>query len=60
MDDKYYAIIRWGKDTFRPGKITIEVTYGDHVWGGPSVEVIDYADSRKEAQKIARNARRST
>ena len=57
MDDKYYAIIRWGKDTFRPGKITIEATYGDHVWGSPVYGVLGYADSRKDAQKIARDNR---
>ena len=52
MNDKYYTILR-----FNNGRIKIEPTYGDHIWDSPIYEIVDYADTYKEAQIIARSAR---
>ncbi len=54
MSDKYYTILK-----FNNGKVKIEPTYGDHIWDSPIYTVIDYANTYKEAQYIARKARES-
>jgi hypothetical protein len=55
--DKYYAIIRFGSNSETPGKVVIWATYGDHTWGSPIYEVLGYADTYREAQKLARDYR---
>ena len=55
--DKYYAIRRFGSNSETPGKVVIWVTYGEHTWGSPIYEVLDYADTYREAQKLARDNR---
>lgn len=52
MSDKYYTIIR-----FNTGKVVIWKTYGDHTWGSPIYEVMNYANTYKEAKLIARRLR---
>ena len=52
MSDKYYTILR-----FNNGRVKIEPTYGNHVWDSPIYTVVDYADTYKEAQYIARRER---
>lgn len=54
MSDKYYTILK-----FNNGKVKIEPTYGNHIWDSPIYAVVDYADTYKEAQAIARKARKS-
>jgi hypothetical protein len=52
MIDKYYTILK-----FNNGKVRIEPTYGGHIWDSPIYSVIDYTDTYKDAQAIARKIR---
>jgi len=54
MIDKYYTILK-----FNNGKVRIEPTYGGHIWDSPIYSVIDYTDTYKDAQAIARKIRES-
>ena len=61
ITDKYFTVVSvkpHGSPARRQSaQIMICATYGDHVWGGPSVDVIGYADTYADAVKIRRQAR---
>ena len=55
---KYYVIIKTNKNSYDPNKVKIwECFDKPYVWGSAAYEVIDYANTYKEAQAIARKAR---
>ena len=59
MSDTYYTIIKYRMDypSQEAGEVKIWKTYGDQIWSNPAYELIGYADSYKEAQDIALEAR---
>ena len=57
MNDRCYVILKFNSSSNIPGKVVIQATNLDHIWGSPVYEVIDYADTYREAQKIARQTR---
>ena len=55
---KYYVIIKTNKNSHDPDKVKIWECYDkNYTWGSAAYEVLDYADTYKEAQTIARQAR---
>ena len=58
MNSRCYVILKFNNSSnYKPGKVVIWSTWDDHIWGSPIYEVIDYADTYREAQKIARENR---
>jgi hypothetical protein len=57
VNDKYYTVLKFANNSSEAGKVVIWATYGDHIWDSPIYEIVDYADTYKEAQVIARSAR---
>ena len=59
--DKYWTVAAVKPHGFsarrRSTHVKILATYGDHVWGGPSVEVLGYAETYEDAVKIRRQVR---
>ena len=55
---KYYVIIKTNKNSHDPEKVKIWECYDkNYTWGSAAYDVLDYADTYKEAQAIARQAR---
>tara|TARA_R100001224_G_C4008915_1_gene145455 strand:+ start:77 stop:271 length:195 start_codon:yes stop_codon:yes gene_type:complete len=58
---RYYVIIKTNKNSYDPNKVKIwECFDKTYIWGSVAYEVIDYANTYKEAQAIARKARWTT
>ena len=55
---KYFVIIKTNKNSFDPNKVKIWECYDKtFAWGSAAYDVIDYANTYKEAQAIARKER---
>jgi hypothetical protein len=54
---KYYTILKWNNLSSKPNRVTIEATYEGHIWGSSAYEIVGYANTYRQAQKLATKAR---
>ena len=56
MKQKYYVVVRFSdRESWGAGRVKIWRYYDeDQVWGSPASEVLDYFNSRSDAQAFVR------